>query len=550
MFRQILCSLLVITAMLVSVPALAASVNLGSAISLNPGNPLDCAILWQATGGDTLFGQSSPVAGSSTNHITVSPVDVNYADKIKVDATVVLNSNLKDVRAAADIDTDIKVKNIYEPNSPTQNLDVNLNSILDTTGAYFKFNRFNISGVNTNGATNDWYVQNFNLNNDQITATKDIVSIFAEILSTPKSQVYSNNSEARMQQMMCKLVDRVDVSPSQSITVGSGAYAQTKQVRVASITINPNYEQILAQEFPEVLQVLLNDSTFTSFLKNQHSRFVRFIKDVDVLSSRNTPSTIPTQDMYNSAVDSLKGMYKKDDLAKAMSESFAKNREMSKQEIEENKYLIDANSGEIYGMISQIKTTFSDKYISDISSDKITGDILRSGIRTRFESYDYKTSTQVSNIVLPSNTKPASSFNDLMNANNQSKPSETESVISRASKLRSKLISCEGKTGKLLNSKGQIIKKTPRGSNLIYADRTGLALTGDKDTISCVKSATKYGALTCSGNIDKRLNYKGAQAGRPSEKGTVLYMSDDFGKLFTTKFNTVICTQDSTLLGI
>ena len=552
MFKKLLSTLLVLSAMLVSIPALAASVNLSSSLTLNPSNSLDCAILWQASGGDSIFGQSSPVASSSVNRILVNPVDSNYADKIKLDATVALNTNLKDVRISADLDTDLKIKNIYDQNSPTQNFDVNLNSILDLSGAYFKFNRLNVSNLNTSGATGDWYVQNFNLNNDQINASKDIAAIFSEVLSTPKSQVYSNVSEARMQQMLCKMIDKVDVSGSQNLSVGSGSYAQSKQVRVVSVTLKSNYEEILAQELPEVIQVLVNDSTFTGFLKNQYSRVVRFAKNMDILSGNKKSTSVPSQEMYNLTIDNLKNIYKKDDFAKSLNQSIAQNRELYSQTIEENKYLIDANSGQIYGMISQTKITFTDKYLTTMGADKTTGDLLKSGIRIRFESYDYKVAGQVSDITLPSNAKPASSFNNLMNANNPYTPATpvVDKVIAKSAKLFDRLVSCDGKTGKLLNSKGQVIKKTPKGSNLIYADNTGLALAAEKDTISCVKSAAKYGSLTCVNNLDRKLNYKGANAGRPTEKGYTLYMSDDFGKLFTSKFNTVVCTQDSALLGL
>ena len=114
-------------------------------------------------------------------------------------------------------------------------------------------------------------------------------------------------------------------------------------------------------------------------------------------------------------------------------------------------------------------------------------------------------------------------------------------------KIEPKFLSCEGKTGKKLNSDGDIVVKTPKGKNVIYADTKGKVFATENDYIRCVKNAKRYGIVNCTDKTDMILNSKGKKLGF-YPRGTVLYASSEYGNIYVSSKTAVNCTQDQNLL--
>ncbi len=108
--------------------------------------------------------------------------------------------------------------------------------------------------------------------------------------------------------------------------------------------------------------------------------------------------------------------------------------------------------------------------------------------------------------------------------------------------------SCDGKMGKYLNMKGEIVKKPKTTSKLIYADNLGTILGSEDNIIYCIKNAKKYGSVNCSGKIDQIVDFKGKKM-QYYPRGVVYYANSDFGNIYTHKSNAINCTTNNYLLN-
>ena len=279
--------------------------------------PETCKNLWDVTN----FSSSDYSAISGSMALKLEPNNLALKDKFGYDAYFKGNVNFNDI--AANIYTDQKIvadsDMIQKATGASEQPGTKSYGLVTLSGKAEALTKaqeagfvnliniaINTKDFNASGGLNGWYKQDFELSSSQKEGIGEIAEVVKQNISTRPETVLSPDTMKEVYVFYCSGLEKVEFGSPRMVTLGSGEYTTTKEVRPLYITSKANAvgaNQAYQKALPDLVDKIGKDTTFKTFIKSKYDDFIKLDKASMKVSGITSTSNPPTKEEFEKSVD-------------------------------------------------------------------------------------------------------------------------------------------------------------------------------------------------------------------------------------------------------
>jgi hypothetical protein len=402
--------------------------------SIDPKNPQSCGNNWKSA--TKYISGMNQVSGSLYSQAYFN--NPEYKDDFNFESYISGVLDLENVQTQGEVDLSAKanldlieeiVKEYEAGDSVSQlegmfSLDAKFVSIIDLEKLALKVPEIKLqvdekfAGV----SSNDWYGQDFELEDIQKEGAKDIsTEIRGALKDFNPEQNVSEETWKTVFTESCKLIEKVEVQSPETKTFGPEGKTVTKEVRPIKVTFVDNSIVKQQESGKIILETVQKDEKLKAYLKSLYPRY----KNIAIASEKINKTYSPGKN-YDQA-------YPQGDFEKAIDDYFASLSEQAKYleslngtenplfdleaqglKIQQTSYFyLNQENLDFYAFENQIEYLFEDKFFSSEFGSEIKGtlkDLISQGVMFKVIGYGTEYNENAKKVEEVNSFKPIEDF--------------------------------------------------------------------------------------------------------------------------------------------